>query len=155
MVDQGPPKRRKLDDAAKSRVSKPLSSLIRNISPPGRMKRASATPREKHDDPTGASSLGNGQGLSDTAMNNDAKSNLDGEGDNAPIHVSMESEKVALKPKKQSPIRIFSSPIQLTRIQNLPSSHNVDAVSLRDLIGDPMIKECWQFNFLLDLDFIM
>lgn len=78
----------------------------------------------------------------------------DGDGNDTLAHNLMESGKVASK-SKQSPAKILPSPIQLTRIQNLPSSHNVDSVSLRDLIGDPMIKECWQFNYLLDLDFIM
>ena len=48
-----------------------------------------------------------------------------------------------------------ASPFQLTHIRDLPSSSNVDAVSLSDLLGDPLIKECWQFNYLLDVDFIM
>lgn len=47
------------------------------------------------------------------------------------------------------------SPFQLTRIRDLPASANVDTVSLSDILGDPMIKEQWQFNFLLDIDFIM
>ncbi|KAH0366572.1 phospholipase D/nuclease, partial [Aureobasidium melanogenum] len=47
------------------------------------------------------------------------------------------------------------SPFQLTRIRDLPASANVDTVTLSDILGDPMIKEQWQFNFLLDIDFIM
>lgn len=26
---------------------------------------------------------------------------------------------------------------------------------LRDLLGDPMIRECWQFNYLFDVDYLM
>ncbi|THW38291.1 phospholipase D/nuclease [Aureobasidium pullulans] len=48
-----------------------------------------------------------------------------------------------------------SSPFQLTRIRDLPASANVDTVTLSDILGEPMIKEQWQFNFLLDIDFIM
>ncbi|KAI9839277.1 MAG: hypothetical protein M1819_003272 [Sarea resinae] len=52
-------------------------------------------------------------------------------------------------------IRLVPSPIQLTRIRDLPPSSNVDTISLSDIIGDPLIKECWQFNYLYDVDFLM
>ncbi|KAJ9302156.1 hypothetical protein DTO271G3_1022 [Paecilomyces variotii] len=53
--------------------------------------------------------------------------------------------------------KLISSPIQLTNIRDLPASsgNNVDTIRLRDILGDPMIRECWQFNFLHDVDFIM
>ena len=51
--------------------------------------------------------------------------------------------------------RYISSPIQLTRIQDLGADQNVDTVGLKDLLGDPLIKECWNFNYLFDLDFVM
>ncbi|KAL2834438.1 phospholipase D/nuclease [Aspergillus cavernicola] len=49
------------------------------------------------------------------------------------------------------------SPIQLTHIRDFGPSHenNVDAVRLSDILGDPMIRECWQFNYLFDVDFLM
>lgn len=47
------------------------------------------------------------------------------------------------------------SPIQLTRVKDLAPGQNVDAVGLKDILGDPMIKECWNFNFLFDIDFVM
>lgn len=47
------------------------------------------------------------------------------------------------------------SPIQLNRIQDLPPSSNVDTISLGDILGDPLIKECWLFNYLFDIDFMM
>jgi tyrosyl-DNA phosphodiesterase-1 len=37
----------------------------------------------------------------------------------------------------------------------MPPHQNVDAVSLKDILGHPMIKECWNFNYLFDLDFVM
>ncbi|TAQ91076.1 hypothetical protein B7494_g635 [Chlorociboria aeruginascens] len=55
---------------------------------------------------------------------------------------------------KRSP-GIVKSPFQLTTIHDLPASSNVDAVSLKDLLGDPLIAECWEFNYLHDLDFLM
>ena len=54
----------------------------------------------------------------------------------------------------QSP-QIMKSPFQLTWIQDLPESSNVDAVSLKNILGDPLIAECWEFNYLHDLDFLM
>jgi tyrosyl-DNA phosphodiesterase-1 len=47
------------------------------------------------------------------------------------------------------------SPFQLTHIRDLRPHQNVDAVQLKDILGDPMIKECWNFNFLFDIDFVM
>jgi tyrosyl-DNA phosphodiesterase-1 len=45
--------------------------------------------------------------------------------------------------------KLIPSPIQLTNIRDLPASsgNNVDTIRLRDILGDPMIRECWQFNF--------
>lgn len=50
---------------------------------------------------------------------------------------------------------LIPSPIRLTTIQDLPDESNVGAVSLRDLLGDPLIAECWDFNYLHDVDFLM
>jgi tyrosyl-DNA phosphodiesterase-1 len=52
-------------------------------------------------------------------------------------------------------ISYMASPIQLTRIQDLAPAKNVDTLSLKDILGDPLIRECWNFNFLFDLDFVM
>ncbi|TVY60695.1 putative tyrosyl-DNA phosphodiesterase [Lachnellula suecica] len=51
--------------------------------------------------------------------------------------------------------KIMKSPFQLTWIRDLPAASNVDAVSLKDILGDPLISECWEFNYLHDLDFLM
>ena len=51
--------------------------------------------------------------------------------------------------------RPFKSPFQLTSIEAAPSATNIDSLSLRDLIGDPLIKECWEFNYLHDIDFLV
>jgi len=51
--------------------------------------------------------------------------------------------------------RFIPSPIRLNRISDLPASSNVDTVSLRDILGDPLISECWIFNYLFDVDFVM
>ncbi|KAL9020777.1 MAG: hypothetical protein Q9185_001961 [Variospora sp. 1 TL-2023] len=54
----------------------------------------------------------------------------------------------------QSP-HLRPSPIQLSTVSGLPASSNIDTVSLGDILGDPLIKECWLFNYLFDVDFIM
>ncbi|KAI9798792.1 MAG: hypothetical protein M1833_004623 [Piccolia ochrophora] len=54
-----------------------------------------------------------------------------------------------------SQARLIRSPFQLTRIQDLSATNNVDTLTLEDILGDPLIKECWQFNYLFDLDFVM
>lgn len=51
--------------------------------------------------------------------------------------------------------RLTSSPIQLSTVNGLAASSNVDTVSLKDILGDPLIRECWLFNYLIDVDFIM
>lgn len=154
MAEQGPSKRRKIEDAAGMQLSRPLSSLTRDISPPVRTKRASAPIKDNHADPTGNCWLATTIRQERKNAIEDETTDSDDDDNDALAYNSMKSGKVASK-SKQTAAKILPSPIQLTRIQNLPSSHNIGSVSLRDLIGDPMIKECWQFNYLLDLDFIM
>lgn len=57
--------------------------------------------------------------------------------------------------KRAKEIARIASPFRLTSIRDLPKSDNVGAVSLNDLIGDPMIAELWDFNYLHDLDFLI
>jgi len=47
------------------------------------------------------------------------------------------------------------SPFRLTRIRDLPANLNQDTVTLKDLLGDPLISECWEFNYMHDIDFLM
>ncbi|KAL2158920.1 hypothetical protein VTH06DRAFT_2950 [Thermothelomyces fergusii] len=32
---------------------------------------------------------------------------------------------------------------------------NKDAITLKEILGDPLIAECWEFNYLHDIDFLM
>lgn len=57
--------------------------------------------------------------------------------------------------KKQREPLVIRSPWQLTWIRDLPESLNKDAVTLKDLLGDPLISECWEFNYLHDIHFLM
>ncbi|MCJ1457561.1 hypothetical protein MMC28_007929 [Mycoblastus sanguinarius] len=47
------------------------------------------------------------------------------------------------------------SPMQLNSIEGLPAASNKDTLRLRDILGDPLIRECWLFNYLFDMDFVM
>lgn len=71
--------------------------------------------------------------------------------------VSDEIKTIENPKQKEITTAIHPSPIQLTHIRDLPASsgNNVDTIRLRDILGDPMIRECWQFNFLIDVDFLM
>jgi tyrosyl-DNA phosphodiesterase-1 len=51
--------------------------------------------------------------------------------------------------------RVIDSPFHLTSIQDLPPSSNADTISLKDILGDPLISECWEFNYLHNIDFLM
>ena len=48
-----------------------------------------------------------------------------------------------------------ASPLRLSHVEGLSSANNVDTLRLKDIIGDPLIKECWVFNYLFDVDFLM
>lgn len=54
-----------------------------------------------------------------------------------------------------SPIDLVPSPVQLIAIKDLHASLNIDTISIKDILGDPLIKECWLFNYLFDVDFVM
>ena len=56
---------------------------------------------------------------------------------------------------KDTTTRLIPSPFQLNRVEDLPARSNVDTVKLSDILGDPMIKECWLFNYLFEMDFLM
>lgn len=59
---------------------------------------------------------------------------------------------------KQQPCsyrRVVASPFHLTTIRSLGQNSNKGTVSLKGLLGDPLIKECWEFNYLHDIDFLM
>ncbi|KAJ5907611.1 hypothetical protein N7495_000293 [Penicillium taxi] len=73
-----------------------------------------------------------------------------------PVNTRGEKNEPVTRPCASSS-HLIPSPIQLTHIKDLSDRQgfNVDTVQLRDILGDPMISECWQFNFLFDVDFLM
>ncbi|QNP97702.1 YALIA101S14e00936g1_1 [Yarrowia lipolytica] len=44
---------------------------------------------------------------------------------------------------------------QLTAITALPDEENTGSVHLKDLIGSPHLEAMWQFNFMIDLAFVL
>ena len=50
---------------------------------------------------------------------------------------------------------LVASPVQLNFVEELSPASNLDTISLGNILGDVMIKECWLFNYLFDLDFVM
>ncbi|EPY49933.1 tyrosyl-DNA phosphodiesterase Tdp1 [Schizosaccharomyces cryophilus OY26] len=52
-------------------------------------------------------------------------------------------------------IQTIDSPIYLNQISSLPKEDNVHCLSLKQLIGSPQLKQTWQFNFCVDLNFIL
>ncbi|KAK0368177.1 tyrosyl-DNA phosphodiesterase [Colletotrichum limetticola] len=55
----------------------------------------------------------------------------------------------------EQPTQLMSSPFRLNRVHGLPADDNKDTITLHDILGDPLIKECWQFNFIHDIGFLM
>ncbi|KAK6523579.1 hypothetical protein TWF281_001560 [Arthrobotrys megalospora] len=50
---------------------------------------------------------------------------------------------------------IISSPFKLTQIRNLPANKNIDAITISDILGSPLIREIWSFNFMHDLEWMV
>lgn len=50
---------------------------------------------------------------------------------------------------------VQKSPFQLIRAQGVPDRFNQDTVTLKDILGDPLIRECWNFNYMHDIDYIL
>lgn len=57
--------------------------------------------------------------------------------------------------KRENRTKFVSSPVSLIRVAPLSPSENIDTVSILDLLGDPLIKECWAFNFLFDVEWLL
>lgn len=54
-----------------------------------------------------------------------------------------------------TPINLIPSPVHLISVEDLPNTVNIDTISLKDILGNPLIQECWVFNYLIDVDFVM
>jgi tyrosyl-DNA phosphodiesterase 1 len=63
--------------------------------------------------------------------------------------IRFNSASEALTPK------VVPSPVQLIRISDLNPLENVDTIDIRDILGDPLIKECWAFNYCFDVGWLL
>ena len=88
-------------------------------------------------------------------MDSSRKRNLDEEEDKESGILSSLSRPISPPRKRIRQGQTQKSPWQLTRIRDLPEELNKDTVRLRDILGDPLITECWQFNFLHDIPFVL
>lgn len=159
---QRPAKRLKRDDDAPTAVaddvsdwsekhgSTPLRSLEKRVSPPAtRETRASVT-------------FG-----SDVETEDEDEVASEKEKEDGLVQHVAEAKNIRVTPTEDQPEETSStaitqrgttfvpSPIQLTRIRDLPPAANIDTIALRDIVGDPLIVEMWQFNYMFDVDFLM
>ncbi|KAK1836939.1 tyrosyl-DNA phosphodiesterase I, partial [Podospora conica] len=79
--------------------------------------------------------------------------NNKGKGIAAPDEASSNTQ--TSPPSSPNPPERLRSPFQLTRIRDLPPELNKDTVTLPDLLGDPLISECWEFNYLHSIPFLL
>ncbi|KAI1615014.1 putative tyrosyl-DNA phosphodiesterase [Exophiala viscosa] len=150
-MDSRPVKRVKLDsdsntsnglpgnsDAASIRAKRTafLNSISRSVSPPGISRSGTNTPTPKID------ALPSRQ---DEAITRVSPAQND----------QSESSHDSTSSKPASRVKCIPSPFKLTSIRDLPSSQNNDTVSLHDILGNPLIKEAWIFNFCFDVDWLM
>ncbi|OCT50854.1 putative tyrosyl-DNA phosphodiesterase [Cladophialophora carrionii] len=68
-------------------------------------------------------------------------------------HVS--ADRVSEDAELPAQVNLIASPFKLTKIRDLPSSQNIDTVSIDDILGNPLIKEAWVFNYCFDVDWFM
>jgi tyrosyl-DNA phosphodiesterase 1 len=127
-----------------------LSSMSREVSPP---LSARATPDVELREPQ-AMPLVNEKLPSSELEDSCAASSHD------PTATTAAEQQTYLPPKSSTGAialskTTLSSPFSLTKIRDLAAASNVDTVSLHDILGNPLIKEAWIFNFCFDVNWMM
>lgn len=118
-----------------------LSSMSRDISPPPSSR---ATPDVEVLDARSTKPVSD-KHTSDEASKHELRESL--------YHATASN---GSKRRPKTPQRkVIPSPFTLTKIRDLPASHNVDTVNLHDILGNPIIREAWIFNFCFDIDWLM
>ncbi|RAL59674.1 hypothetical protein DID88_000307 [Monilinia fructigena] len=156
-------KRRKLDDDANDNIHNHSlrRGMNKSISPPPLRRRRIESPKQVVTEEMGSLKR---EGESDTQLATNSKligveylKQSIAEGPKQVVAEKVESLEKNLKQRVvESPKqKVVKSPFQLTSIRDLPASSNLDTVSLKDILGDPLISECWEFNYLHNLDFLM
>ena len=140
------PKRLRTDQGANINYSQIASASAREISPPLTRKRSSVHDSHRDASPFVFESVAIGKKAAGVVHEHAEKRKTS--------TVTMNTD-APLLPFPPEPISLLPSPIHLTRVDGLSHENNIDCLSLGDLIGDPLIKECWAFNYLFDIDFLL
>lgn len=130
-----------------------LSSISRSISPPAMSRSRMTTPRE--DDTVGAQSRGE---VAQPVLLHPRKSHDQTHARFAEDEMSGKSENEEtsiLNGSMPPPVTVIPSPFRLISTRDLPSSRNTETVSIGDILGNPLLKEAWVFNFCFDVDWLM
>ncbi|KIX93526.1 uncharacterized protein Z520_10704 [Fonsecaea multimorphosa CBS 102226] len=120
-----------------------LSSISRSISPPGISRSGTTTPQPQNEMKGAVKREATSR--SPPSPNHSPK----------PVHEGSDVPFTDSKSKPASATKLLPSPFRLTTIRDLPPSKNVDSVSLYDILGNPLIKEAWIFNYCFDVDWLM
>ncbi|KIV89564.1 hypothetical protein PV10_06954 [Exophiala mesophila] len=125
-----------MPDAASIRKNRStfLDSISRSISPPKIQRSTSVSEEEPSNAARGSSEVK--------------------QSPHQPIPRPMAAQTVQDVPSSTG-VKFISSPFKLTTIRDLPGSQNVDTIGLSDILGDPLIREAWVFNFCFDVDWLM
>lgn len=140
-------KRRRIEETGEdlSKVSSKqpqVSSARRSISPPN----------QKRDKPSQA--IANSTKCNLVPISGPSLASHDGLMPQQEAQVSIPSPPMSHKTFSCS-LATSPSPVQLISVNDLPPSYNVDTISLKDILGEPLIQDCWIFNYLFDVDFVM
>lgn len=62
---------------------------------------------------------------------------------------------VAASSASGSTIQSIPSPFKLLKIKDLSTKDNIDTIGIQDILGDPMLKEVWLFNYMHNIPWVM
>jgi tyrosyl-DNA phosphodiesterase-1 len=144
--DNRPAKRRKLDDNLPKEELAPNELQIQDSIQKG-LERPISPPLSKRKSPAPNSLIAPTWGFDDMAREVPTSA--------SPLPEAEQELPQERASTKEENTKYVPSPFQLTHIEDMAPYQNVDAMSLKEILGNPMIKECWNFNFLFDVDFVM
>jgi tyrosyl-DNA phosphodiesterase-1 len=67
----------------------------------------------------------------------------------------IDEKPVAASSASGSTIQSIPSPFRLLKIKDLPTNDNMDTVGIQDILGDPMLKQVWLFNYMHNIPWVM
>ena len=161
-VPISPPLRKSIRKRNESPAEHPLSlshgsSLSLSVEEKAEGLRYTQNALEDKDRPRNAAE--NSDNVSDSSLISSSYSAVEPESSELPHNKTSlqdaSTSQAAGKKQNGTGTRIVPSPIELNRIKGLSDYSNLDTVNLQDIVGDPLIKECWVFNYLFDVDFLL